>query len=342
MHAESMGKNQMVTQAPKRVVTRLGIFAIVGAAALVVSCNDIRRFSYRSPHEQPPAPERREAGPQVKDGANPETAAAEGGAASRLDATPDVPADAPADQATQDAMNDGSSNREVTANCLPETITASRGSESDELGCLAGGRAASCGVDQDGSMHMNVCFGCSPTREANCQFSPVLLNRFDADHGNGGVLEIRFCNSKKLDEQIVLSYGVRPSDKYLTLAEKDTPPGCHRKFIRPSDVKCDDAASVGLPMGCMLGIGECPGGRWTSYNRPQCLFSYDQIPLRLESTFCLPVASHVEVTIDRIRLRYHPPGCGCKQDSDCRDATRPVCDTAIAGLSPGDGLCVEF
>jgi hypothetical protein len=164
---------------------------------------------------------------------------------------------------------------------------------------------------------------------AQCRFNSVDFNAFDADHGATGILEIRFSlvggiRGQKSND-FGLYYGNFPGRKRLALfthqeLTQGVQSGVYTRYFRPADAVC--LPEPGLPRSCMSG---CADGKWDAPRRPECILNFDHAPLWLAAEHCQ--GTPVDATISQIEVNYLTgPACTCRQDSDCRDSQRPLCN----------------
>ena len=188
-----------------------------------------------------------------------------------------------------------------------------------------------CEIDgAHGTSSMALCVSTCSTPEywAQCVYERVDLDRFDADHGGTGLLEVSYCTDAPLRSELQLHYGGYPQRKAFPLLTGDEtatgglPAGCYRKLLFPPDAQCP--AYDLLPAECRTG---CVKGRWADRS-PTCLFEYDNRPLWLAAVSCTGTTA---ASITALRVTWYPPGCVCTKDTDCQDAT---CDKAIRIADP--------
>jgi hypothetical protein len=176
---------------------------------------------------------------------------------------------------------------------------------------------------------MGLCLNTCPTGPpfpwTQCRFRNVNLNRFDADNGNAGTLEVKFCLTQPMRGGLSLWYGEYPRRKKMMLfgdAERigGLAPGCYTKYFRPGSAACGNFGStenVDLPVACRRLNWICPDGRWTSEGAI-CQFNYDNVPLWLTAEDCVPGFS-VNTAVENINIRYYPEGCDCQPGAACGD-----------------------
>ncbi len=212
-----------------------------------------------------------------------------------------------------------------------------------------------CGLSEDGSqLTMNYQLGpCAyPYPWAQCIYRSMSLNRFDPDHGGTGILEVALCitgspSSNRLSG-LNLYFGTYPNRKMLrffseTELDAGIFSGCYRRYFEPTDLECVVVVDPRLPSSCQTG---CVNGLWSSPNRPECIFNYDNVPLWLTAERCRD--SGVGASITGFTVRYLTgPACVCLNSSQCRATGRPICDTtdpvSSDRCSPGtrcSGVCV--
>lgn len=177
----------------------------------------------------------------------------------------------------------------------------------------------------------------SPYPWAQCRYDAVDLNAFDADHDASGVLEVSLClegpAAGQKQNALGIYYGQYPGRKrfsYFTDAElnEGVVAGCYTRHFRPDGASCQPES--GIPSVCQTA---CVGGRWTSLSS-ECLFNYNGVPLWLTAENCRGTA--VSASIKQASFRYLTgPACFCAQDSDCRDLSRPICNTRAGVCVPG-------
>jgi hypothetical protein len=184
---------------------------------------------------------------------------------------------------------------------------------------------------------------------AQCKFSYVQMERFDADHANEGVLRVSFCTDRTLFVGLSLYYGEYPRRKRLDLLFFDErvnglAPGCYVRYFSPSDAVCigpltdpADPAYQQLEAPCRNG---CANGRWAAADA-SCTFPYDQVPLWLTAEFCA-ADMLANVTLSEVTVSFLQQTCVCLTDADCKDLSRPFCDLSarvVDGRCGGDGRC---
>jgi len=179
----------------------------------------------------------------------------------------------------------------------------------------------------------------SPYPWAQCMFNSVSLNAFDADHGAEGILEISLTISGTLPGQTLnglgFYYGNYPGRKRFSFftaqeSKQGVTPGSYTKYFRPSDAVCQ-INEPHIPASC---TSECANGQWVASDGPDCLFSFDRVPLWVTAEFCNGTA--VTASLQNIEIHYLTgPVCTCQVDADCRDPTRPVCDLGSLVCVPG-------
>ena len=207
-----------------------------------------------------------------------------------------------------------------------------------------------CQKNPTGPFALNYC--CDVGMFAQCRVEHVDLNRFDADHGGKGVLEVSFCLSAAATRSMIhLWYGDYPFRKALPLVGTDAPdialgPGCYVRYFSPRDALCaayhpanglpvsDDMPPIPFPPTCIGPSPQyytwpCTDGRWTVAGE-ECRFDYDDTSLWITVENCVG-RSESTVSIESVKLLSDD--CACTSDSQCIGTGRRRCSAA--------GVCTD-
>jgi len=188
--------------------------------------------------------------------------------------------------------------------------------------CSLTSSGATCGATGwSMSYCLNTCDSTAPWTQ--CKFENSSLNQFDADNGNSGTLEVKFCLTQSMNWGLSLWYGTYPRRKKLMIfgaAERAAgiAATCYTKYFRPESAHCPDFSptdNVDLSQACRRSNWVCAGGKWTTAD-PSCQFSYDNVPLWLTAEDCQP-GYQVNEIIQSFSVRYYPDTCDCTVGSAC-------------------------
>lgn len=207
------------------------------------------------------------------------------------------------------------------------------------------GQLSSCAIPQcligSGGQEMALSYALSactaPYPWAQCAFSSVYLNAFDADQVGAGVLEIYLCIDGPQAGQkmngVGIYYGAYPGRKHFSFftqqeLSQGVSAGCYTRHFRPSDADCPP--EDGLPATCR---SNCTDGKWGA-GHPECVHDYDDVPFWVTAETCQGTSA--TATIQHVQVRYLTGQvCTCQTDSDCRDPNRPHCN-------PSSKVCVAL
>ena len=168
---------------------------------------------------------------------------------------------------------------------------------------------------------LNTCDTSGPWTQ--CVFKNGSLDQFDADNGNAGTLEVKFCVTTTMHQGLSVWYGTYPRRKKLFLfsaAERaaGVAPGCYTKYFRPQSAACGNfqaTDAVDLPIACRKYNWVCSNGQWTNAD-PTCKFDYDNVPLWLTAEDCQTGYS-ADQNVQDLEIRYYPQNCDCAAGSAC-------------------------
>jgi hypothetical protein len=171
------------------------------------------------------------------------------------------------------------------------------------------------------------------------------LDNFDADNGNQGALEVRFCLSSRdggpITGGIDLWYGEYPRRKILKLLadseRQGIVPGCYARTFNPSDADparflvntSEQVVRDQIPTECRFATQADAdawvfNGKWTSRGAA-CKFSYKNTKIWITAESCV---QNVNAELSKLTMTYHPLALLCSSAGACRYSDRPKCAPA--------------
>jgi hypothetical protein len=164
--------------------------------------------------------------------------------------------------------------------------------------------------------------------------SHAMLNAFDVDFGNEGVLQVVFDVLSPASGSLNLYYGVDPRRKYVRLIEPGETKQPRRYVMNFAPAQAYFPRWQPVPQACQGQNADRCGTCRQILSDPQ--FQFDDVPLFLAAEN-FPV--HIEGQVRLISVERVSAGCACLSDADCGALTGHEQCLPAASLSsePGCG-----